>query len=181
MKTEIIVAGFGGQGVLLSGQLLALAAMLEGRQVTWFPSYGPEMRGGTANCSVIVSDEPIGSPVVEMADLVLAFNEQSLTSFENRLYPGGKIVYNCSLCTSVPQRGDIKAAAVPVTKLAAELGLPKAANMVMLGAALGAVKGLVKPQSLMEALTQKLGPTKKKLLPANQKALESGLNYTAAN
>lgn len=129
-----IIAGFGGQGLLFAGQVLAQAAMTEGREVSWMPSYGPEMRGGTAFCTVIVSERPIGSPIVDIADSVIALNPPSMAKFESFLAPGGLLVANTSLIEAQPSRTDIEVAAIPCTALARTAGDDRLASMVALGA-----------------------------------------------
>ncbi len=173
MEQQIIVAGFGGQGVLLMGQLLAQSGMMEGHQVSWMPSYGPEMRGGSANCSVVISDRPVGSPKVEDATAVLAMNLPSMVSFEKNVIPGGGLLYNSSLINIKPSREDIRAIAVPCNDIAAELGNDRVANMVMLGAYIELTK-LFPLDTLVEALRLKLGPAKEKLIPLNRSAMEKG-------
>lgn len=138
MTEEIIIAGFGGQGVMLIGRLLAHAGMTEGKSVSWIPAYGPEMRGGTANCSVVVSDEPIGSPVVAEPDALIAMNRPSLEKFVSSVKPDGVVIYNTSLIDLSIQRDDVRAIAVSATDIASELGSVRAANMVALGAYLKA-------------------------------------------
>ena len=138
MHTEIVLAGFGGQGVLLIGKLLAYAAMKAGREVTWMPAYGPEMRGGTCNCTVVLSDRPIGSPISKSPHGLIVLNLPSLDKFEDTVRPGGIIVVNTSLINRLPRRTDVIVVAVPANELALECGNAKAANMVTLGAYLGA-------------------------------------------
>lgn len=133
---DIVVAGFGGQGVLFLGEVLARAAMREGREVTWLPAYGPEQRGGTANCTVVISDEPIGSPVVADPSVLIALNRPSLDRFEPHVKPGGLIVYDATMITRGLSRTDLTATAVPATEIAIALGSPRAANVVLLGALL---------------------------------------------
>ena len=174
MEKQLIIAGFGGQGVLLMGQLLAYSGMLSGREVTWMPAYGPEMRGGSANCSVVISDRPVGSPKVEEADTVIAMNRPSMEIFEKSLVPGGTLLYNSSLIDIQPTRTDIKAYPVPVNDIANELGNTRVANMVMLGAYIG-VEPLFDVDTLVEALRHKLGPAKEKLIPLNRTAIEKGI------
>lgn len=174
MEKRMIIAGFGGQGVLLIGQLIAYTGMLQGKEVTWMPSYGPEMRGGSANCAVVVSDEPVASPKVEEADLVIAMNRPSMELFEKDLVPGGVLLYNSSLIDVLPERKDIKVIAVPCNDIAAEVGSARATNMVMLGAYAG-VTGEYTVEELMGALRHKMGPSKEKFMPANQKAIEAGM------
>ena len=134
MTHEIIMAGFGGQGVMAMGKILVEAAMEEGKNVSWLPSYGPEMRGGTANCSVIVSDEPIGAPIVTEATAAIVMNRPSLDKFENDVIPGGALFINSSLIDKKASRDDIKVYYVPANDIANELGTDKVANIVMLGA-----------------------------------------------
>ncbi|MEF9895344.1 MAG: 2-oxoacid:acceptor oxidoreductase family protein [Clostridia bacterium] len=174
MEKRMIVAGFGGQGVLLIGQLIAYAGMLDGKEVTWMPSYGPEMRGGSANCAVVISDEPVGSPKVEDADVVIAMNKPSLALFEKNLVPGGALLYNSSLIDIAPSRTDIKVVAVPCNEIAMAQGSLRSSNMVMLGAYAG-LTGHFTVETLMGALRHKLGPAKEKFMPANQKAIEAGM------
>jgi len=136
MQTEVIISGFGGQGTLYAGQVLAYAAMDEGKQVTWIPSYGPEMRGGTANCTVVVSDEEIGSPTVKHPKAVLALNLPSLDKYEDMIAPGGCLVVNESMVNRKPTRTDIQVVILPANEIAREIGNERATNMVMLGALL---------------------------------------------
>ena len=173
MKQEIISAGFGGQGVLSLGQLLAYAGMLEDKNVSWLPSYGPEMRGGTANCSVIVSSDPVGSPVVTEGDAVIVLNKPSLDKFESVLKPGGLLLINSSLIERKTSRDDIKVYYIPANEIAAKLGNPKVANMIMLGAFVEA-SGIVKKKSIIEAFGKVLGERKAHLLPVNEKAYDEG-------
>ena len=134
MEQQLIIAGFGGQGVLLIGQLLAYSGMLEGKEVSWMPAYGPEMRGGSANCSVVISDEPVGSPKVEDATAVIAMNRPAMEKFESSIVPGGILLINSSLIDVEPKRTGVKVVKVPVNDIAAELGNARVGNMVMLGA-----------------------------------------------
>lgn len=173
MQHEFIFAGFGGQGVLLMGQLLAHTAMDEGKRVSWIPSYGPEMRGGTANCTVIVSDREIGSPVVSRPSCVVAMNLPSLDKFEETVKPNGVLVINSSLVTREPKRQDVTVVKVPATQVANELGNARVANMVALGAVIEAT-GVVMPDGLMEALKKNLPPHRQNLLPLNREAIEKG-------
>ena len=163
MEKRMIIAGFGGQGVLLIGQLIAYAGMLADKEVSWMPSYGPEMRGGSANCAVVVSDEPVASPKVEEADLVIAMNRPSMELFEKALVPGGVLIYNSSLIDVKPTRQDIQVVAVPCNDIANDLGSLRSTNMVMLGAYAG-VTGEYSVDTLMGALRHKLGPSKEKFL-----------------
>lgn len=175
MKTyNIIAAGFGGQGIMAMGQLMAYAGMLEGKSVSWLPSYGPEMRGGAANCSVVVSPEPVGSPVISQATDIVVMNDFSLRQFEDSVEPGGNLLINSSLVQTEPTRTDINIFKLPVSDLAVELGNAKVANMVMLGAFLE-VTHMVKEESVVNAFTKVYGDAKKKLLPINKEALSAGM------
>ncbi|SCZ02906.1 2-oxoacid:acceptor oxidoreductase family protein [Alkaliphilus peptidifermentans] len=177
MATEkIIMAGFGGQGVMSMGQLLTYAGMIENKQVSWLPSYGPEMRGGTANCSVIVSDTPVGSPIItEDATAAIVMNLPSLTKFEGNLKSGGNIIINSSLIEKKASRTDVNAYYVPANEIANEIGNNKVANMIMLGAYLELTK-VVSIDTVVEALKKVFGPSKQDLVPLNKEALERGAN-----
>ena len=174
MNLQMIFAGFGGQGVLLMGQLIAYAGMVMGKEVSWMPSYGPEMRGGSANCSVVVSDEPVGSPRVEEADLIVAMNKPSLAVFENSVVPGGLLLYNSSLIDVKPTRSDIRAVGIPANDIAAELGSAKVTNMVMLGA-VARLTGAFTAEELVEAMRHKFGPAKEHMMPKNLEAIQRGM------
>ncbi len=176
-EERIIISGFGGQGVLMIGKLLAQAGMQEGKNVTWLPSYGPEMRGGTANCSVILSDFVIGAPVVSEATCVIAMNLPSLDKFESAVQPGGCLLYNTSLIPRSPQRTDIRILAIPVTGIATRQGSPKVANVVMLGAYL-ALTGGVQKETVVTAIKEVLG-TKQHLLAINLNALNEGIQFSS--
>lgn len=171
---RILCAGFGGQGVMSLGQLLAYAGMLEDRHVTWLPSYGPEMRGGTAYCSVIVSDTPIGSPiVVGSATCAMVMNLPSLLKFEPSLRPGGLLLVNGSLINQPPKRSDLRVITLAANDLAAQCGQPRAANMVMLGAYL-ALFPVVSVDSVTSAFTKVFGAKAEKFLPQSLQAMERG-------
>lgn len=173
MEERIVVAGFGGQGVMAIGQLLTYAGMIEDKHVSWLPSYGPEMRGGTANCNVIVSDDAIGAPVIEEAGAAIVMNKPSLDKFENNIVKGGKLFINSSLIEQKAEREDIDIYYIPANEIANELGNDKVANMVILGAYLEATK-LVKQESVLEAFTKVFGENKAHLLPLNKEAIEKG-------
>lgn len=173
MQTEIIIAGFGGQGILFAGQLLAYAAMDAGYEVTWIPSYGPEMRGGTANCTVIVSDEEIGAPTVRNPKAALVFNLPSLDRYEPLVMPGGVLVANASLVNRSFQRTDLMAVALPANEIAEALGDKRMTNMVMLGAMLGLLP-VLSIEALEKALEDHLPARHKRLLPMNFQALRQG-------
>lgn len=177
--TKIICAGFGGQGVMSMGRLIAYTGMLEGLEVSWLPSYGPEMRGGTANCNVIVSDHPIGSPVISKdAQAAIVMNLPSMRKFEAELVPSGMLVVNTSLIEAAPSRSDLSVVNVPANEIATELGNAKAANMVMLGAYVGA-SGLLQLDSVLEALKKVFGPKKAAFLELNKNALYRGRQLVA--
>lgn len=173
MEKQFLIAGFGGQGVLLIGTLIAKAAMLGGREVSWMPSYGPEMRGGEANCAVVVSDEPIGSPLVNEPPILVVMNKPSLVKFMPLMPEGGTLLYNSSLIDGVDIRGDVNALAIPCNKIAEELGNSRVANMVMLGA-IQAATDVVTDESLTDTLKDFLGEEKAHLLSINQQAVEKG-------
>ncbi|MBO4873495.1 MAG: 2-oxoacid:acceptor oxidoreductase family protein [Lachnospiraceae bacterium] len=173
MVERNLFAGFGGQGVLLMGQLLAQAGMMEGKFTTWVPSYGPEMRGGTANCAVTLSDQEIDSPLVTRPTSLVAMNLPSLEKFEKTVEPGGSIYVNSSMIKRPVSRTDVKAYYVPCNELAAEMGNDKVSNMIMLGAYLGQSK-CVDVETILEALLEKLGQKKAKLIPLNREALLKG-------
>lgn len=174
MENKIICAGFGGQGVMSMGQLLAYAGMIEDKQVSWLPSYGPEMRGGTANCAVTVSDEPIGSPIItDDADAAIIMNLPSLIKFEKDVKPGGKIFINSSLITKKVERTDVEVYYIDANQLAADIGNIKAANLVMLGALLKA-NPIVDIEAILEAFKKVFGPSKEKFIPQNRAALLKG-------
>ena len=174
MNKEMIFAGFGGQGVMLMGQILAYAGMLEGQQVSWFPAYGPEMRGGTANCSIIIGDEPVGTPIVTEPSVVVAMNLPSLDKFEPMLHADGTLLINSSLIDRKPHRTDVKTHYVPCNDIAQELGNLKVANMVMVGAIIAA-SGVVDIDSVISVLAKKIFKNKPKVMPINEQAIRRGL------
>jgi len=176
MTTQILIAGFGGQGVLFAGKLLAYKGMYDGKELSWLPSYGPEMRGGTANCSVIISDTPVGSPIVDDPDVLMVMNLPSLDKYENAVVKGGKIFVDSSFIERKVVREDVDAYYVPATKMAAEAGVPTLANMILLG------KMLKETQVLdfegLDGVFKKIVSAKRAdLIDANLKALEIGYNY----
>jgi 2-oxoglutarate ferredoxin oxidoreductase subunit gamma len=175
MTAKVIMAGFGGQGVVLMGTLLSYSAMVQGKHTTFFPSYGAEMRGGTANCSVIVSDDEIPSPVVGEPDCVVAMNIASLDKFESRVKPGGMIFVNSSLIKRALERDDVEEIRIPANEMAEGLGSAKAANMVMLG---GVIKktGAVKLESTIGSLGSVLSERAMALLDINKEALRKGFD-----
>ena len=173
---EIIIAGFGGQGVLVLGQLITYAGMLEDKAVSWFPSYGPEQRGGTCNCSVVLSEEEVGSPVVSQPDTAIVLNLPSLNRFEPAVVSGGLLLYNSTLITQKPQRTDIRVIAVPANEIAEELGNTRVANMVLLGSFIEATN-LVRIDSVQKSLEKVLSERHHHLIPLNMQALERGRAY----
>ncbi len=173
MQTEIIISGFGGQGALFAGQILAYTAMDEGRHVTWIPSYGPEMRGGTANCTVIISDDDIGSPLVRHPIAIIALNLPSLDKYEPLVSPGGVLVINSSLTNRNANRRDIRVINVPANAIADDMGSPRLANLILVGALLSAT-GVLTIESGEKALEVHLPQRHQKLLEANRQALRRG-------
>jgi 2-oxoglutarate ferredoxin oxidoreductase subunit gamma len=177
INEKVICAGFGGQGVMSMGQLMTYAGMIEQKEVSWLPSYGPEMRGGTANCNVIVSESLIGSPVITNdATAAIVMNLPSLDKFEKNVASGGMILVNSSLISKKVDRKDIHAYYIPANEIANELGNPRIANMVMLGAYLELAHP-VKVQSILEAFKKVFGESKAHLITLNESALERGSNY----
>lgn len=175
---SVLIAGSGGQGILFIGKLIAQAAMLEGKNVTWFPSYGAEMRGGTANCTVVISDDVIGSPIVRDTDILMVFNEASAGKFQPRLKKGGLLVMDSSLIGDIPLRDDIRVVKVPATKTAVSVGNPRAANMVVLGAAVAS--GLVREESVDKALKELTPERRKSDLKSNKAAVKAGMGFAGA-
>lgn len=178
MYQDVMIAGFGGQGVLLAGKLLAHAGMLEGRHVTWFPSYGAEIRGGTANCTVIIADREIGSPLAQDPYAVLVFNEASLTRFESRVRPQGVLFLNTSLVPVHPGRVDITRIEIKANDIAESLGDVRVANMVMLGAFIQQ-SGIVALEAAFAALRHVLPARRHAMIPLNENALARGASLSA--
>ena len=174
MTKEFIFAGFGGQGMLLIGKFLAMACMMDGKHVSWLPSYGPEMRGGTANCSVIISDDPVASPLVDHADVIIAMNEPSLDKFESHVRPGGLLVINSSIIDRKSVRDDIDVVYCDAQHIAEAVNNPKGANVAILGAMLEKCP-IVSVERMVEAIRIELGERKAKFLEGNRKALIAGM------
>ena len=179
MTEEIIISGFGGQGTLLSGKLLCVAAMREGLNVSHIPSYGAEMRGGIAsctiaNCSVVISDEEIASPVIERASVVIALNGPSVVKFEPRMRPGGLLIWNSSLVKTPPTRKDLKKVAVDATGLSLAEGTERAANMAAIGALLYLKPDLVSRAAVVAALDEVISERNRKHNPLNVKIMDLG-------
>ena len=163
MEKTFIFAGFGGQGMLLIGKFMAMACMLDGKHVSWLPSYGPEMRGGTANCSVIVSDDPVASPLVDKADVIVAMNRPSLDKFEDHVKPGGVLVINSSIIDRKAVRDDIQVVYCDANAIAESIGNPKGANVAILGAVLEKVP-VTTVEQMTEAIRIELGERKARFL-----------------
>jgi len=178
MEERIKIAGFGGQGVQSMGMMLAYAAMVEGKEVSWLPSYGPEMRGGTSSVSVVISDSEIGSPMVTSASCVMVLNAPSMDAFEPTTAPGKWLLVNSSLITRKSTRTDIKTLYIPCNEMATELGNPRVGNMIMLGAYLQ-LSGVCSIASILKALPEVLGKNKAHLIPINEKALQAGAELAA--
>jgi 2-oxoglutarate ferredoxin oxidoreductase subunit gamma len=173
MYQGIIMSGFGGQGVVSGGIMLAYAGMMDGRNVTFFPAYGAEMRGGTANCSVVVSTDPVASPVVGNPDSILVMNEPSLARFEPSLKQDGLLFLNTSLVVSKPSRADVTVIEIPASDTAQELGNIKAANMVMLGA-YAKKTGAIKIETLKDSIKKVYARATDKMIEMNKKAIDRG-------
>lgn len=173
---DIILAGFGGQGIQSAGMLIAYAGMLENKNVSWLPSYGPEMRGGTSNCHVIVSDEPVGSPILNSSTVLIVMNGPSLEKFESMVVPGGLIIFDSALVNRTPERKDIEFIGIPATKTASDMGNLAYSNIIILGKLL-CKTGVVSVDSFEKALKKVLPEKKHYLIPEEMKALEIGMNY----
>jgi 2-oxoglutarate ferredoxin oxidoreductase subunit gamma len=174
--TKILIAGFGGQGILFAGKALAYTGLKAGMEVSWLPSYGPEMRGGTANCSVTLSDTPIGSPIVDKPDVLIAMNLPSLEKYLNETEKDGYIVYDSSLIASKADREDVTTIGIPATFLASDNGLDGLANMIIMGKVIKAT-GVLTLEQIKNSLAQMVPAKKAELLEKNIKAIELGYNY----
>ena len=175
MKEEIIIAGFGGQGVLSMGKILAYAGLIHGKEVSWMPAYGPEQRGGTANVTVIISDNRISSPVLNQFDTAIILNQQSMDKFEKTVKPGGILIYDPHGITHKPTRTDIQIFTVKAVDAAAEMGNSKSFNMIVLGAFLK-VKPVVDLDGVLKGLRKSLPERHHNLIPMNEAALQKGMN-----
>jgi len=175
MTEEIIIAGFGGQGVLSMGKILAYAGIMQGQEVSWMPSYGPEMRGGTANVTVILSDDRISSPYLKLFDSAIVLNQQSMDKFEESVKPGGVLLYDPNGISHHPTRTDISIYRIEGNKLASEMGNKKIFNMVILGGFLK-IKPIVKLNNVLEGLKKSLPERYHHLLPINEEAITMGMN-----
>lgn len=180
MKEEIIIAGFGGQGVLSMGKILAYSGLMDDKEVTWMPSYGPEQRGGTANVTVILSDEKISSPVLDTYDIVIALNQQSIDKFASKVKPGGMLIYDTNGIHNHPTREDIKIYPIDAMDAALELGNTKAYNMIVMGALLEAMDYKIPMENVVKGLKKSLPERHHKLIPLNQEAIEKGRSILKA-
>lgn len=174
MKEEIIIAGFGGQGVLSMGKILAYSGLMDDKEVTWMPSYGPEQRGGTANVTVILSDSRISSPVLDKYDIVVALNQQSLDKFAPKVKPGGTLIYDTNGIHNRPSRDDIKIYPIDAMEATLEIGNSKAYNMVVMGALMKAMSYKLPMENVIKGLKKSLPERHHKLIPLTEKAIEKG-------
>ncbi|MBQ8606069.1 MAG: 2-oxoacid:acceptor oxidoreductase family protein [Clostridia bacterium] len=172
---QFLFSGFGGQGILFAGKFVAYKGLMDGKQVSWLPSYGPEMRGGTASCGVIVSDEPVGSPIVSSPDVLVAMNLPSLDKYESTVTPGGMIFLDSSLIERKVTRDDVKVFYIPATKLAGDNGMPTLANMIIVGKILKEL-GENDPDSINTALSKVISAKRADMADINRKAMEIGAN-----
>lgn len=170
---QFLFSGFGGQGILFAGKFVAYKGLMDGKQVSWLPSYGPEMRGGTASCSVIVSDEPVGSPIVSKPDVLIAMNLPSLDKYEETVVPGGMIFLDSSLIERKVKRDDVKVFYIPATRLAGENGMPTLANMIIVGKVLKEL-GEDAPESIDTALSKVISAKRADMADVNRKAMKIG-------
>lgn len=177
MESRLLVAGFGGQGVMVIGQLLGFAACAVGKNATWLPTYGPEQRGGTANCTVIIADEEIGAPYTDSIDVLIAMNEPSLNKFLHKIKTGGVVIVNSSMCNAKVDRDDIQVYYIPADDIANEIGSAKVANIVMVGAYINK-SGALTEEEMMKTIKVKLGK-RPELLELNKIALKMGMEAIA--
>ncbi len=176
MHEEVIVSGFGGQGALFAGQLLTYTGMDEGWHVTWIPSYGPEMRGGTANCTIILSGDDIGSPIIREPTICIVMNPPSMDKYEPLIRPGGLLVVNSTLVRTKSERDDIEVVYIPANELAAEMGNVKMANVVLLGAMLG-TREILPIESIKRTFDEHIPQRRKHIIEPNKRALDRGVEY----
>ena len=175
--TQYLFAGFGGQGILFSGKLLAYKGLTDGKNVSWLPSYGPEMRGGTASCSVIISDDAVGSPIVSKPDVLIAMNLPSLDKYEDTVASGGMIFVDSSLIERKVKRDDVKVFYIPATKLASDNGIAKLANIILMGKVLAETNGFVNEESVNNALKKVISAKHSDMLEVNLNAMRIGRDY----
>lgn len=178
MTHQILIAGFGGQGLLFAGKVIANKGLLENRQLSWLPSYGPEMRGGTANCSVILSDTPVGSPIVSHPDVLMVMNLPSLDKYEDAAVPGAKIFLDSTLIERKVRRSDVTAYYIPATRMAQDAGFPTLANMIMVGKMIRET-GMISYENMEDALKKVVSAKHADLLDVNMKAIETGYRFEA--
>ena len=174
--TQILIAGFGGQGVLFAGKFLAYKGLVQDKQISWLPSYGPEMRGGTANCSVVISDTPVGSPIITNPDMLIAMNLPSLQKFVDAVVPGGVIILDSTLIDAKVERDDVKVFYIPATQMAKDAGFSTLANMILTGKALKEMD-IVSWEGNRETLESFIPAKKANLIDINLKALQTGYDY----
>ena len=172
---SVMFAGFGGQGILFSAKVIATAGLLDGKEVTWLPSYGPEMRGGTANCSVILSDEPVSSPIIVAPDVLVAMNLPSYDKFEKQVAPGGKVFLDSTLISRQPERSDIETFYIPATRMAGDEGIPALANMIIIGKVIREC-GIIDYDNIPPLLEKIVSARKPALIEMNMKAIQLGFN-----
>ena len=176
MTSKILIAGFGGQGILFAGKVLAYKGLVEGKQLSWLPSYGPEMRGGTANCNVIISDEPVVSPIVDNPNVLIVMNLHSLDKYENEAEPGAKIFVDSTLISRKVERDDVDVYYIPATKMAQDAGIPTLANMIILGKVIKET-GVVSYEGMEDALKKVVSARKANLIDVNLKAIKAGYDF----
>ncbi len=176
MTTNIVITGFGGQGILFAGKILAYAALLKGKELSWLPSYGPEMRGGTANCHVIISDEPVGSPIIQVPDVLVSMNKPSLDKFEQTVRKDGHIIIDSTLIDRKVEREDVKSVCIEATQIATDAGKRTLANMVMLGALVKAT-GIFTLDEIRAGVEKTTPPSKQHLVEQNMQMIEKGYNW----
>ena len=176
MNKQILIAGFGGQGILFSGKFLAYEGLIDNKEVSWLPSYGPEMRGGTANCSIILSDTKIGSPIVDKPDILIAMNSPSLEKYENATVSGGQIFIDSSLIDKKVERKDVEVHYIPATKIASDENLAGLANMIMIGMMIKK-SGIIPYENIEKAMSKVVSAKKQNLFDLNMKAVQIGYNY----
>ena len=176
MTSKVLFAGFGGQGILFTGKFLAYEGLLEDRQVSWLPSYGPEMRGGTASCSVILSDSPIGSPIVNTPNILVAMNLPSYDKYEGTVEKGGKVFVDSSLVARSAERNDVETYFIPATRLASDNGMPTLANMIILGKVIKET-GVMPIENVERTLKKVISAKRADMLELNLKAIKIGYDY----
>lgn len=176
-STQYLFAGFGGQGILFSGKLMAYKGLIDDQNVSWLPSYGPEMRGGTASCSVVISDKPVGSPIVNTPDVLVAMNLPSLDKYESAVRPGGMIFVDSTLIERKVERTDVQAFYIPATKIASDNNIPKLANIILMGKVLAETNGFENEDAVVEALKKVVSAKHADMLETNLNAMRIGRDY----